>query len=78
MCLAVPMQILRIDGTAARCAANGIERDVSLFLLPPDSVTCGDFVIVHVGYAIQTVAPEDAAAIWGMVDAMQKGEKLDA
>ena len=33
MCLAVPMQITKIDEFNAHCAAKGIERDVSLFLL---------------------------------------------
>ena len=33
MCLAVPMQITKRDGLHAHCAAKGVERDVSLFLL---------------------------------------------
>ncbi len=33
VCLAIPMQILAVDGFMARCHAGGIERDVSLFLL---------------------------------------------
>ena len=32
MCLAVPMQITKIDGFNAHCVAKGVERDVSLFL----------------------------------------------
>lgn len=78
MCLALPMQIVQIDGTAARCVANGIEREISLYLLPPDSVRCGEFVMVHVGYAIQTVAREDAELVWGMVDAMYAKDGRDA
>lgn len=78
MCLAIPMQIVCVDGAMARCSANGIEREVSLYLLPPDSVCPGDFVIVHVGYAIQKIAREDAEATRTMVDAMLTGDARDA
>lgn len=78
MCLAVPMQIMSVHGAVARCTANGIERDVSLYLLAPDSTAPGDFVIVHVGYAIQKVAAEDALATWGLLDAMSGQDGQDA
>lgn len=70
MCLAVPMQVIAIDGTMARCQAKGIERDVSLFLLQDRSVAPGDFVLVHVGYAIQTIAPAEAHSTWELLDEM--------
>lgn len=78
MCLAIPMQVVFADGTIARCSANGIEREVSLYLLPPDSVVPGDFVIVHVGYAIQKVSREDAESTWGMVESMLGQEARNA
>ena len=37
----------------ARCEAGGVEREVSLFMLAENTVQAGDYVIVHVGYAIQ-------------------------
>lgn len=64
MCLAIPMQILEINGFMARCAAKGVERDVSLFMLQDEAVNEGDFVIVHVGYAIQKMMPEEARSAW--------------
>lgn len=78
MCLAIPMQIEFTDGAIARCSANGIGREVSLYLLPPDSVVPGDFVIVHVGYAIQKVSREDAESTWGMVESRLGQEARDA
>jgi hydrogenase maturation factor len=39
MCLAVPMKITRIDGFNCTCEARGIEREVSLFMLPLRSWT---------------------------------------
>ena len=53
MCLAIPMQITNINGFNARCAAKGVERDVSLFLLQGEMLQEGDYVLIHVGYAIQ-------------------------
>ena len=41
MCLAIPMQVVRTDGMMARYSANGIERDVSLYLQQPESVHPG-------------------------------------
>lgn len=78
MCLAIPMQVVRADGRMARCSANGIERDVSLYLLPPESVHPGDFVIVHVGYAIQRISREDAESTVGMLNAMLATDARDA
>lgn len=69
MCLAIPMKVLRIDGSMARCDANGIERDVSLFMLPEGAVYEGDYVIVHVGYAIQKIEADSARAALDLIDA---------
>ena len=55
MCLAVPMQITRIDGVNAHCVAKGIERDVSLLLLQDDDINIGDYLLIHVGYALQKI-----------------------
>lgn len=71
MCLAVPMQIRTITGHTAVAHANGIEREVELFLLQDRALAPGDFVLVHVGYAIQQVAAEDALVAWELHDAIQ-------
>jgi hydrogenase expression/formation protein HypC len=68
MCLAVPMEIKNIDGYMARCEAKGIERDVSLFMLQEELPAVGDFVIVHVGYAIQKISQEEAHSSWELFD----------
>ncbi len=74
MCLAIPMEISRIDGYTARCTAKGIARDVSLFLMQGEPLAVGDFVMVHVGYAIQRVSPEDARSSWELFDEMLAAE----
>jgi len=68
MCLAIPMQIESIDGYTARCQAKGVWRDVSLFMLQDEMPGIGDYVMVHVGYAIQTVTEADANSTWELLD----------
>ena len=76
MCLAIPMKIMEIDGFNARCEAKGVEREVSLFMMQGEDVSPGDFVMVHVGYAIQKVSEEDAQSSWEvfdqLIDAMEQ------
>lgn len=70
MCLAIPMQIKHADQFLAVCEAKGIEREVSLFMLQDDMPRVGDYVIVHVGYAIQKISPQDARSAWEVYDQM--------
>lgn len=74
MCLGIPMQIVAIDGFNARCQAKGVERDVSLFLMRGEEVGLGDFVMVHVGYAIQKMSQEEARSSWELYDEMLAAE----
>lgn len=70
MCLGVPMRVKEIDGFMARCEANGVERDVSLFMLSENAVQSGDYVLVHVGYALQKMTAEEARSTWELYDEM--------
>ena len=68
MCLAIPMQIAEIDGFNAVCEAKGVSREVSLFMIQNEDLSPGDYVLVHVGYAIQKVPAEEAAESWKLLD----------
>ena len=70
MCLAIPMKISHIDGFNATCVAKGVSRVVSLFLLQGENICVGDYVMVHVGYALQLVTYEDAQVTWKLFDEM--------
>jgi hydrogenase expression/formation protein HypC len=70
MCLGIPMKIMEIDGFTAHCEAKGVERDVNLFLLQDTSLSAGDFVMVHIGYAIQKISAEHARSAWELYDEM--------
>ncbi len=68
MCLAIPMQIKTINDFQCVCEMRGIEREVSLFMLQGEDLAPGDFVLVHVGYAIQKVSDDQAADSWELFD----------
>ena len=70
MCLGIPMQIKSIEGYTARCEAKGVQRDVSLFMMQEEPLEIDDYVVVHVGYAIQKITPEEAQTAWEMYDQM--------
>ena len=70
MCLGIPMQIKSIEGYTARCEAKGVERDVSLFMLQEEPLAVDDFVVVHVGYAIQKISQDEAQTAWEIYDQM--------
>ncbi|MFH2140609.1 MAG: HypC/HybG/HupF family hydrogenase formation chaperone [Pseudomonadota bacterium] len=78
MCLGIPMQIVSIDGFNARCEAKGVSREVSLFLLQGEDINIGDHVMVHVGYAIQTMTEQEARSTWELLDEMLAAEGNDA
>ena len=70
MCLGIPMQVIEVQGFNARCEAKGVEREVSLFMLQDEEVNPGDFVMIHVGYAIQKMTPQEARSAWELFDEM--------
>lgn len=67
------MQIRSIDGFVASCEAKGVQRDVSLFMLQDENLAVDDYVVVHVGYAIQKITPTEARTAWELYDQMLAG-----
>jgi hydrogenase expression/formation protein HypC len=72
------MQITKIDGFNAHCVAKGVERDVSLFLLQDETIKEGDYLLIHVGYAIQKISEEEALSTWELLDQMLAEDELSA
>ncbi len=59
MCLALPVRIVELKGDdAAIVDLDGIRKEISLALL--DGVAVGDYVILHVGYALTRLDPVEA------------------
>jgi hydrogenase expression/formation protein HypC len=59
MCLAIPVKVVELlDETTAIVDLDGIRKQISLALV--DGVDVGDYVILHVGYALTKIDPEEA------------------
>jgi hydrogenase expression/formation protein HypC len=64
MCLAIPGKIVEISGEDANNAlveVVGVRRRVHLGLLADDKPESGDWVLIHVGYAMSKISEQDAA-----------------
>ena len=60
MCLALPARVTRIDEASdtATVEIGGVGREVSLALV--DDVNVDDYVLIHVGYALNKVSEDEA------------------
>ena len=69
MCLAIPAEIIEIDRDAdsALVSVGGVRKSISLALV--DDIKEGDFVLVHVGYALSKVNESEAATTLALFDA---------
>lgn len=59
MCLAIPVKVMSVgDDETAIVDLGGVRKEISLVLLT--DVQVGDYVILHVGYALSKLDPEEA------------------
>ncbi len=70
MCLAIPTRIVAIDGEKAVGEVGGVKREISIVMTP--GVKVGDYVIVHAGFAIQTVDPATATEALNIFSEMEQ------
>ena len=59
MCLAIPAKVIQVEGSKARVTIEDVEYTASLLLL--DDVNPGDFILLHAGFAIEKLDPDEAA-----------------
>lgn len=72
MCLALPARVVALRGAdSALIDLGGVRKEVSIALVP--EVQVGDYVIVHVGYAIGTLDVEEAEATLALFAALPAG-----
>lgn len=62
MCLSIPAKIESVDGEMAVCSVGGATYTASLQMLDYESIVPGDYVLIHTGFAIEKISPEEAAA----------------
>ena len=66
MCLALPARVVSIEADdMGTVALEGVRKKISLALV--DEVAVGDYVLVHVGYALHKVSEEEAARTLAMM-----------
>ena len=72
MCLAVPARVQSIDGDYAQVDFGGASKKVCVTLLPELEV--GEYVIIHTGYAIEKMKPEEAKKTLALFEEMAQME----
>ena len=74
MCLAIPVKVLRIDGSLAEVELGGniMAADVSLL----EEVKVGDYVIMHAGIAIEKYDEEEAEKTLDLIRQISELESL--
>ena len=75
MCLAIPGQIMEVLDEAnrlARVEVAGVQRTINIGLLDADGTSAGpgDWVLIHVGFALSKVDEEEAAATLKLLEGM--------
>ncbi len=60
MCHAIPAEVVAIDAATdmATVSLDGVQKEVSLALV--EDVQIGDYLLVHVGYALNKLSPDEA------------------
>jgi len=64
MCLAIPGKVVELlpeDGNLAVVEVSGVRRKIDLGLLDDDPAKTGDWVLIHVGFAMSKISEADAA-----------------
>lgn len=72
MCLAIPGQIIEMTAgePLARVDVAGVQRNVNIGLLEPGEATPGDWVLIHVGFALSKIDERQAQDQLHMLRAM--------
>ncbi len=68
MCVGIPMKVIEINYPSGVAEARGVIRKIGLQLIPENEIRIGDFVIVHVGFAIEKLDKKEADEIWNTLE----------
>jgi hydrogenase expression/formation protein HypC len=73
MCLGIPGQVVDIvdaEQSLAKVEVNGVRRNISVRLLSDDNLQVGDWVLVHVGFAMAKIDEHEAKVTLDQVQKM--------
>lgn len=73
MCLAVPMEVIEVNGFRGVAKMGEVKREVNLMLVP--DVKKGDYVIIHAGSAISILSQEEAGKTLDLFREIEEMEK---
>ncbi|MGV8861208.1 MAG: HypC/HybG/HupF family hydrogenase formation chaperone [Pseudomonas sp.] len=74
MCLAIPARVVELrSGDTALVDLGGIRKEISIALVPEAQV--GDYVVIHVGYALGLIDPEEAQRTLDMFDELNRTQR---
>jgi hydrogenase expression/formation protein HypC len=63
MCLGIPGQIVEMvddENHIAKVNVSGVKRNVNIMLVRPDGIVPGDWVLIHVGFAMSKIDEAEA------------------
>ena len=75
MCLGIPGQIVEIvdkDLQIAKVDVGGVRRGVSIALLAAEGVEFGDWVLIHVGFAMSKINEQEALETFRLLKGMDQ------
>lgn len=73
MCLAIPVQVKEVlPDEMAKVTLDGVTKVVSIALV--DDVKPGDYLVLHVGYALAKIDPEEAERTLALIREAALGE----
>ena len=78
MCLGIPGQVVRLlegyGGQLALVDVSGEHRKVNIGMLPEEQFAAGDWVIIHMGFAVEKTDADGAAKAMAGLRLLQRGD----
>lgn len=74
MCLAIPARVISVNESTALVSIEEVEYQASILMV--DDVQPGDYVMLHAGFAIQKVDPEEAAETLRLLNEVARNTKI--
>jgi hydrogenase expression/formation protein HypC len=64
MCLSIPSKVVKISDDKLMCTVDtmGVQRDANLMMMDDEEVNIGDYVLLHIGFVMNTIDEEEALA----------------
>ena len=83
MCLGIPGEVIEVspdEPHLARVDVSGVRRTINIGLLEDEDVRAGDWVLIHVGFALSKIDEEEAAAALAFLEGLGKAyeDELEA